>query len=107
MALNGEAPSANKVSREFGPDLWAIGGGNTAFNISQAYVRSRRGTMRENWLTEMYQKIKKSHNEQLSRAFNLLHKKAATDPEVAEALRLLHPWAPGLRQDNEKTSNDQ
>jgi hypothetical protein len=58
--------------------------------------------MREHWLAEIYQNIKRSRNERLSQALGLLHKKAATDPEVAEALRLLRPWAPGQEQDDEK-----
>jgi hypothetical protein len=48
--------------------------------------------MREHWLTEMYQRIKKDRSERLSRAVNLLRQKATSDPEVAEAVRLLHPW---------------
>jgi hypothetical protein len=57
--------------------------------------------MRGHWLAEIYQNIKRSRNERLSQALSLLHKKAATDPEVAEALRLLSPWAPGQEQDDE------
>jgi len=63
--------------------------------------------MRENWLAEIYQNIKKARDERLSRALSLLHKKAANDPEVAEALRLLRPWAPGQRQEDEKTTDHQ
>ena len=62
--------------------------------------------MRENWLAEIYQTIKKARNERLSQALSLLHKKAASDPEVAEALRLLHPWAPSQRQENERTPDN-
>jgi hypothetical protein len=58
--------------------------------------------MRENWLAEIYQNIKRSRNERLSQALSLLQKKAATDPDIAEALRLLRPWAPGQEQDDEK-----
>ena len=61
--------------------------------------------MRANWLIEAYQKIKRSRDERLSRALSLLSKKAASDPEVAEALRLLRPWAPGQGLEDEK--NDQ
>ena len=61
--------------------------------------------MRENWLAEIYHDIKKAHNERLSQALRLLRSKAECDPEVAEALRLLRPWAPGQEQDIEK--NDQ
>ena len=60
--------------------------------------------MRENWLAELYRSIKKARNERLSRALSLLHKKAGNDPEVAEALRLLRPWAPGQEQDDEKSN---
>ena len=62
--------------------------------------------MRENWLTEMYHNIKKAHNERLSQALSLLSRKAASDPEVAEALRLLRPWAPGQGQEDERTPDD-
>ena len=55
--------------------------------------------MRENWLAEIYQTIQKTHTERLSRAINLLRQKAAYDPEVAEALRLLHPFASGQEQE--------
>ena len=58
--------------------------------------------MRENWLAEIYQNIKRSRNERLSQALSLLQKKAATDPDIAEALRLLRPWAPGQEQNDEK-----
>ena len=58
--------------------------------------------MREDWLTEIYQNIKKARSECLTRALNLLSKKAVSDPEVAEALRLLRPCAPGQEQDDEK-----
>jgi hypothetical protein len=60
--------------------------------------------MRENWLAEIYQTIKKARNERLSQALSLLDKKATSDPEVAEALRLLRPWAPGQEQDDEDPS---
>ena len=55
--------------------------------------------MRENWLVEIYQNIKKTHAERLSQAVSLLQKKAARDPEVAEALRLLHPFPSGQEQE--------
>jgi hypothetical protein len=48
--------------------------------------------MRERWLAEIYQTIKKTRNEHLSQALSLLDKKAASDPEVAEAVSLLRPW---------------
>jgi hypothetical protein len=61
--------------------------------------------MRESWLAELYQTIKKTHTEQLSRAMSLLQKKAARDPEVAEALRLLHPWVSGQGQGDEPNAD--
>ena len=61
--------------------------------------------MRENWLAEIYQNIKKARDERLSRALRLLGRKAASDPDVAEALRLLRPWAPGQEQDDETRNN--
>jgi hypothetical protein len=61
--------------------------------------------MRENWLAEIYQNIKRARNERLSQAFSLLDKKAASDPEVAEAISLLRPWVTGQGQDDETTSN--
>ena len=63
--------------------------------------------MRENWLAEIYKNIKQSHNERLSQALILLSRKAANDPEVAEALRLLRPWATGQESEEEKTIQDQ
>ena len=51
--------------------------------------------MRENWLAEIYEDIKKARNELLSQALSLLDKKAASDPEIAEAVRLLRPWVTG------------
>ncbi len=54
--------------------------------------------MRENWLAEIYQTIKKAHDERLSRALSLLSRKAASDSEVAEAVRLLRPWVTGQGQ---------
>jgi hypothetical protein len=63
--------------------------------------------MRAHWLTEIYHNIKQVRNERLARAISLLSRKAASDPEVAEALRLLRPWTPGQGQDDETTSNDQ
>lgn len=62
--------------------------------------------MRENWLSEIYQHIKAAHNERLSQVLSLLSKKASTDPEVAEALRLLHLWAPDQGQEDEKATNN-
>jgi hypothetical protein len=59
--------------------------------------------MREQWLAEIYHNIKRAHNERLSRALELLRKKAVSDPEVAEVLDLLRPWVPGPVQ--EKNSN--
>jgi hypothetical protein len=56
--------------------------------------------------TKIYQTNKKDRNDRLSQALSLLDKKAASDPEIAEALRLLRPWAPGQAQDNETMSND-
>jgi hypothetical protein len=61
--------------------------------------------MRENWLSELYQNIKKARDERLAQALILLHKKAASDPEIAEAVRLLRPWMPGRGQEDETTSN--
>ena len=55
--------------------------------------------MRENWLAELYQSIKTTRNNQISLAMSLLRKKAARDPEVAEALRLLHAFASGQEQE--------
>ena len=60
--------------------------------------------MRENWLVEIYHDIKKAHNERLAQAMRLLSRKAESDPEVAEALRLLRPWAPSQEQDDEKNN---
>jgi hypothetical protein len=60
--------------------------------------------MRDNGLNEMYHKIRQARNAQFSAALSLLRKKAATDPEVAEALRLLRPWVPGQGQDDETTN---
>jgi hypothetical protein len=48
--------------------------------------------MRAHWLTEIYSNIKKARHERLSQALSLLDKKAASDPEVAEAISLLRPW---------------
>ena len=48
--------------------------------------------MRENWIAEIYQDIKKARNERQSQALSLLDKKAASDPDIAEAVSLLHPW---------------
>jgi len=48
--------------------------------------------MRENWLGEMYDKIKQSRDARLSCILTLLGKKAANDADIAEALRLLRPW---------------
>ena len=61
--------------------------------------------MRAHWLTEIYQDIKKARNERLSQALSLLDKKAASDPDIAEAIRLLRPWVTGHGQDDE--TNDQ
>ena len=55
--------------------------------------------MREEWIVKMYQSIKKARTEQLSQAISLLRQKAARDPEVAEALRLLHPFVSGQEQE--------
>ena len=60
--------------------------------------------MRENWLAEIYQNIKRSRHERLSQALGLLDKKVASDPEVAEAVSLLRPWVTGQGQDDEKNS---
>jgi hypothetical protein len=69
-------------------------------------VEVKKSTMRENWLAELYRSIKKARDERLSRALTLLHKKAGNDPEVAEALRLLHPWVLSQGQEDEKTINN-
>jgi hypothetical protein len=61
--------------------------------------------MREEWIVEMYQSIKKARTEQLSRAISLLRQKAAHDPEVAEALRLLYPWASGQGQEEQPNAD--
>ena len=58
--------------------------------------------MRDNWLAEIYQDIKRSNNARLSQALSLLDKKAASDPEIAEAVRLLRSWVTGQAQDDEK-----
>jgi hypothetical protein len=63
--------------------------------------------MRDNWLDEMYRKIKQARNAQFSAALSLLRQKAVSDPEVAEALRLLSLWVPGQGQDDETTSKRQ
>jgi hypothetical protein len=55
--------------------------------------------MREDWLAEIYQNIKQTRTNQISLAMSLLRKKAARDPEVAEALRLLHPFVSGQEQE--------
>ncbi len=62
--------------------------------------------MREQWLTELYRSIKKARDERLTRALSLLSKKAASDPEIAEALHLLRPVAPSQGPEDETTSND-
>jgi predicted ATPase len=62
--------------------------------------------MRENWLAEIYRSIKKARDERLSRALILLGKKAVSDPEIAEALRLLSSWAPGQEHDDETTTKN-
>jgi len=61
--------------------------------------------MRENWLAEIYRNIKRSRNERLCQALSLLDKKAASDPDVAEAVSLLRLWVTDQGQDDEK--NDQ
>ena len=55
--------------------------------------------MREGWLAEIYQNIKQTRTNQISLAMSLLQKKAARDPEVAEALRLLHAFASDQEQE--------
>jgi hypothetical protein len=60
--------------------------------------------MREHWLTEIYQDIKKARNERLSQALSLLDKKAVSDPDIAEAVRLLRQWVTGQGQ-NDETNN--
>jgi hypothetical protein len=65
----------------------------------------RRGTMREQWLAEAYHKMKKSLDARLSRALALLRKKARSDPEIAEALHLLRPWAPGQGREEEPNAD--
>ena len=54
--------------------------------------------MRAHWLAEIYQDIKKARNERQSQALSLLDKKAASDPDIAEAVRLLRSWVTGQRQ---------
>jgi len=44
--------------------------------------------MRENWLGEMYDKIKQSRDARLSCILTLLGKKAANDADIAEALAM-------------------
>jgi len=61
--------------------------------------------MREDWLAEIYQNIKKTHTNQISLAMSLLQKMAARDPDVAEVLRLLHPWASGQGQEVESNTD--
>jgi hypothetical protein len=63
--------------------------------------------MCERLLNDIYRNIKKSRDERLSRVLDLLRKKAANDPEIAEALRLLRPWAPGQGPENETAADDQ
>jgi hypothetical protein len=55
--------------------------------------------MREDWLAEIYQNIKQTRTSQISLAMSLLRKRAARDPVVAEAIRLLHPFASGQEQE--------
>jgi precorrin-3B methylase len=59
--------------------------------------------MREEWIVKMYQSIKKARTEQLSRAMSILQRKAARDPEVAEALCLLYPLVSGQEQEEKPT----
>jgi len=62
--------------------------------------------MREDWLSEIYQRIKAARNEHLSQALSLLRKKATHDPEIAEAIGLLLLWAPDQEQKEQKTTNN-
>jgi anthranilate phosphoribosyltransferase len=50
--------------------------------------------MRDNWMTGIYDKIKRERDARLAQVLAILRPKAVTDAEIATAVELLEPWAP-------------
>ena len=49
--------------------------------------------MKRDFIFDIYRKVKESRDKELQQILKMLGPKAATDPEIREALRILESWS--------------
>jgi hypothetical protein len=59
--------------------------------------------MKRDFIFEIYRKVKEARDKELQQILKMLGPKAASDPEIQEALRILESWS----RTNEATIEDQ